>query len=60
MTKVLSVTVKNLVGSSAKEYKHREFTELNELMNDGWTIMKTEIVNSNTASIFSVIYYLEK
>jgi hypothetical protein len=59
MTKVLSVTVKNIVGSS-NEYKHREFTELNELLSDGWVIIRTETVNSSTASVFSIIYILDK
>ena len=59
MTKILSVTVKNLVGSS-NDYKHQEFKELNELLNDGWYIIKTEIVNSTIGSVFSIVYNLEK
>lgn len=60
MKKVLSITVKNLVGSGSKEYKSREFTELNELLNDGWNIHSTETINSNTTASFSVIYTLKK
>lgn len=58
MTKVLSVTVKNLVGDS--DYEYVEFTELNKLINEGWSISQKDIVNSNTGSIFTIIYRLDK
>tara|TARA_R110000787_G_scaffold41071_12_gene101599 strand:+ start:2611 stop:2793 length:183 start_codon:yes stop_codon:yes gene_type:complete len=60
MKKVLSITVKNLVGSTVKGYNIIEFTELNDFLNDGWSIHSTETINSNTVSVFSIIYTLKK
>ncbi|MFT5212502.1 MAG: hypothetical protein ACI9WV_000209 [Patiriisocius sp.] len=60
MKKVVSVTVLNLMGSSSKEYVHREFEELNKLLESGWVIHTQELVNSLNNSCFSIIYTLEK
>ena len=59
MKKILSIAVKNTVGIHDNS-KIVPFTELNEHLADGWSIIKTDFINSNTASCFTAIYILEK
>jgi len=57
MEKVLAVTVKNL---SSDKSKTHEFNELNELLDEGWDIIYSETINSNTSSHFTIVYRLQK
>ncbi len=59
MTKILSVTIRNYPGSN-KNKNVIEFDELNEYLNDGWSIISKETVNSAIVASFTIVFEIFK
>ncbi|UAB82312.1 hypothetical protein INR76_06010 [Marixanthomonas sp. SCSIO 43207] len=57
--KIISVTISNSV-EYQKDIKTTELTEVNELLENGWDILKQDIVEKEGSAHFSIIYTLEK
>ncbi len=60
MLKVISITVKNRIADSTEKYDYNDFKELNELLNDEWSLNNTETINNNVDSFFTIVFYLSK
>ncbi|MBE7691271.1 hypothetical protein [Tenacibaculum piscium] len=60
MLKVISITVKNRIADSTEKYDYNDFKELNELLNDEWSLNNTETINNNVNSFFTMVFYLSK
>ncbi len=61
MIKVLSVTIRNFISSNNKNpSRTTEFDELNKYLEDGWSVIGYETVNSPNSSYFSMVYTITK
>jgi len=59
MKKVLSITIKNTLNVK-EESRNNDFKELNEHLSDDWSILNYDFINSNTATVFTAVYLIEK
>ncbi|MBE7691276.1 hypothetical protein [Tenacibaculum piscium] len=57
---MISITVKNRIADSTEKYDYNDFKELNELLNDEWSLNNTETINNNVDSFFTMVFYLSK
>ena len=61
MKKVIAVSIRNALDKDVSDQARIiEVKELDEYLNDGYRIIRSEVVVTPTSSVFTVIYQLEK